>query len=210
MWNEKPTPSRMPRTGPSRLRGTRIRFPLRTACVIGVTFDDLRKAHNFFMFLDSSAFVAGPALIAVLWKHAISLDCAEDLELFRQGADPSGLFFLHSGEATMVMENEFGDHVARALMEPGSILGLPALVSDKPYSMGAVAKRGSTVGFVSRDDFSSLMLTEPALAMMILRVLAAEVRGSRVALTEWRTAPRRGRGMRRKRAMAGSRSQTAN
>jgi CRP-like cAMP-binding protein len=162
------------------------------------------------MFLDSSAFVAGPDLISVLWKHAISLNCAEDLELFRQGDDPSGLFFLHSGEATMIMENECGDQVARALMEPGSILGLPAMVSDEPYSMGAVAKKGATVGFVTRDDFSMLMLTEPALAMMILRVLAAEVRGARVAISECRISPRRGRGMRRKRTMAGSRGQAAN
>lgn len=162
------------------------------------------------MFLDSSAFVAGPELISVLWKHAISLDCGEDLELFRQGDDPCGLYFLHSGEATMMMENDCGDQVAKALMEPGSILGLPALVSDKPYSMGAVAKKGATVGFVTRDDFSILMLTESALAMMILRVLAAEVRGARVAISEWRTAPRRGRGLRRKRSMAGSRSQAGN
>jgi CRP-like cAMP-binding protein len=162
------------------------------------------------MFLDSSAFVAGPELISVLWKHAVSLECAEDLELFRQGDDPCGLYFLHSGEATMVMENESGDQVVSALMEPGSILGLPALVSDKPYSMGAVAKLGAIVGFVTRDDFSILMLSEPALAMMILRVLAAEVRSSRVVLSEWRAAPRRGRGMRRKRSLAGSRGEVAN
>jgi CRP-like cAMP-binding protein len=162
------------------------------------------------MFLDSSAFVAGPELISVLWKHAVLLECAEDLELFRQGDDPCGLYFLHSGEATMMMQNEDGIQVARALMDPGSILGLPALVSDKPYSMGAVAKKGATVGFVTREDFSILMLSEPALAMMILRVLAAEVSSSREALSEWRTAPRRGRGLRRKRSMAGSRSQTAN
>jgi CRP-like cAMP-binding protein len=162
------------------------------------------------MLIDSSAFVAGPELISVLWKHAISLDCAEDLELFRQGDDPSGLYFLHSGEATMMLENDRGDHVARALMEPGSILGLPALVSDKPYSMGAVAKKGATVGFVTREDFSIMMLTEPALAMMILRVLAAEVRGARVAISECRTSPRRGRGLRRKRSMAGIRTQAAN
>ena len=138
------------------------------------------------------------------------LDCSEDHRLFNQGDDPSGLFALHSGDATMVLESHSGVQVARIPMPPASILGLPALVSDKPYSMGAVAKKGATVGFVTREDFSILMLSEPALAMMILRVLAAEVSSSREALSEWRTAPRRGRGLRRKRSMAGSRSQTAN
>src|SRR5258708_5306218 len=113
------------------------------------------------MFLDPSAFVAGPDLIRALWHDAISLHCAEDRELFRQGDDPSGLFLLHSGDATMMLENDGGVQVARFRMAPVSILGLPALVSDKPYSMSAVAKRGAMVGFVNRNDFSALMLTEP-------------------------------------------------
>ena len=50
--------------------------------------------------------------------------------------------------------------VARVPMPSGSILGLPGLVSDNPYSMSAVAKKGATVGFVSLNDFSALMFTE--------------------------------------------------
>ena len=153
------------------------------------------------MFVDPSGFVAEPDLIRALWQHAIPLDCSEGRKLFRQGDDPSGLFVLHSGDATMILENDGGVQVARVPMPPGSILGLPALVSDKPYSMSAVAKRGATVGFVTRNDFSSLMLTEPLLALMIVRVLAGEVRSTRVAISECQTARHSGRALRRKRPM---------
>ena len=136
------------------------------------------------MFHDPSGFVAEPDLIRALWQHAIPLDCSEGRKLFRQGDDPSGLFVLRSGDATLILENDGGVQVARVPMPPGSILGLPALVSDKPYSTSAVAKSGATVGFVNRNDFSALMLTEPLLALMIVRVLAAEVRNTRAAISE--------------------------
>jgi hypothetical protein len=41
---------------------------------------------------------------------------------------------------------------------PGSLLGLPALSGDEPYSMTAVAHAGAVLGFVTRDVFSRLML----------------------------------------------------
>jgi CRP-like cAMP-binding protein len=112
---------------------------------------------------DPSEFVAESDLIRALWPHGSPLDCSEGRKLFRQGDDPSGLFVLHGGDATIILENGSGDQVARVPMPPVSILGLPALLSDKPYSMSAVANRGAELGFVTGDDFSILMLAEPCL-----------------------------------------------
>lgn len=65
---------------------------------------------------------------------------------------------------------------------PGSLLGLPGLIGNKCYSMSCEAKAGAEIRYLHRDDFAQLMLTEPELAMMILRVLAAEVRTARAAV----------------------------
>jgi hypothetical protein len=54
-------------------------------------------------------------------------------------------------------------------------MGLPAIIGDRPYSLTAVAHAHAEVSFVTRDVFSRLMLSEPTLAIMILKVLAAEV-----------------------------------
>jgi CRP-like cAMP-binding protein len=66
---------------------------------------------------------------------------------------------------------------------PGSLLGLPALISDRPYSLSAVAHTGARVSFVARADFFALMQADPLLSLKMLQVLAAEVRTARQALS---------------------------
>ncbi len=161
------------------------------------------------MNLDSSAFVAEPELLEKLWKHAVCLECPNGRTLFNQGDEPTGLFLLLSGEAMMILENEVGAPLLRTSMEPGAILGLPALVSDKPYSMTAIAKKGARVGHVTREDFSLMMLSEPTLALMIVRVLAAEVRSTRTTLSEYPSSLHRGRTTRRKTTTRSERTRTA-
>jgi CRP-like cAMP-binding protein len=135
------------------------------------------------MNLDSSAFVADQELIQALRGRARAVDCDHDRILFLQGDGPVGLYILHSGEVTMTMESSSGDEIVTMKSDPGSLLGLPGLVGNCPYSMSAYAKEGAEISFLARDDFSALMLSEPKLAMMILRVLANEVRGARMAIT---------------------------
>jgi CRP-like cAMP-binding protein len=135
------------------------------------------------MNLDSSAFVADQELIQALRGRARAVDCEHDRILFLQGDGQVGLYILHSGEVTMTMETASGEEIATMRSEPGSLLGLPAVVGNCPYSMSAYAKEGAKISFVAREDFSELMLSEPKLAMMILRVLANEVRSARLAIT---------------------------
>ncbi len=150
------------------------------------------------MNFEPSAFVAEPDLFSVLRKHALAMDCRVDTPLFRQGEEPTGLHILQGGEATMILEDPQRLEVASVPLAPGALLGLPALISDKPYSMSAVAKAGAQVGFVTRHTFSALMLSEPLLAMMVLRVLAAEVHSARSAIAERATPARRRRALKRK------------
>jgi len=135
------------------------------------------------MNLDSSAFVADQELIRALRDRARAVDCSRDQILFVQGDAPAGVYIVQSGEVTMTMESPTGDEVFAIRSEPSSLLGLPGVVGNSPYSMSAYAKAGAEISFLSRDDFSDLMLSEPGLAIMILRVLASEVRAARIALS---------------------------
>lgn len=83
----------------------------------------------------------------------------------------------------MTMKSPAGELLMSIPVDPGSLLGLPGLVGNRSYTLSAAARRGSEVSFVSKNDFSQLMLTEPSLSMKILRVLAAEVRTARQALS---------------------------
>lgn len=137
-----------------------------------------------FVNLDSSSFIADKELLEALRDKAVPVDCARTRVLFKQGGEPTGLFILHSGAVKMTIDDRGGEQVVSMAAGPGSLLGLPGLVGNAAYSMSAKAEAGAVVTFVSREEFSKLMLTQPPLGMMILRVLAAEVRTARMAIAK--------------------------
>ena len=94
-----------------------------------------------------------------------------------------GLYILKSGKASLVMKGENGVEVMHLTIGPGSILGIPAVVTKEPYTLSARARVGSEVGFVDLSDFEDLMQREPSLFPFVLAVLAAEVRSARGAFT---------------------------
>jgi CRP-like cAMP-binding protein len=134
---------------------------------------------------DSSSFIAEKELIEALEKRSSTVVCEEERKLFTQGGNPSGLYLLRKGTATLSMESPTGGILMSITLFPGSLLGLPALIGNEPYTLTATAQSGAEFGFVSREDFNSLMLTDPSLAVRVLRVLAAEVRTARHAISEF-------------------------
>jgi CRP-like cAMP-binding protein len=132
--------------------------------------------------LDPSAFVADQKLIDALEKHSTSIPCNEDRVLFRQGEPSTGLFILHTGEATLSMHSELDQPILSFQAAAGSLLGLPGLIGNQPYSLTAVAHSGARVSFMPRAEFTAFMHAEPEAALKILQVLAAEVSSARRAL----------------------------
>jgi CRP/FNR family transcriptional regulator, cyclic AMP receptor protein len=131
---------------------------------------------------DSSSFVADPELIRVLETKSASVDCTNRKVLFNQDDPAAGIYIFYDGVATLTMKSVDGRTIFSIPAMPGSLLGLPALISNKPYSLSAIAHPGSQVSFVSRDDFFALVRSDPALSLKMLKVLAAEVRTARQAL----------------------------
>jgi CRP-like cAMP-binding protein len=80
------------------------------------------------------------------------------------------------------MTSQQGQTVLSVAAKDGSLLGLPGLISNQPYSLTAVARAGARVSFLGRSEFTTLMESNPPLAFKILQVLAAEVRSARNAL----------------------------
>lgn len=134
---------------------------------------------------DSSSFIAEKELIEALEKRSSTIVCEEERKLFTQGGNPTGLYILRKGTATLSMESPTGGTLMSITLFPGSLLGLPALIGNEPYTLTGTAQKGAEFGFVTREDFNSLMLTDPTLAVRVLRVLAAEVRTARHAISEF-------------------------
>jgi CRP-like cAMP-binding protein len=132
--------------------------------------------------LDPSAFVADPELIQALEKHSTAISCDADRVLFNQGDHPQGLFILDHGETTITMASPTGEQLMSIQAHAGSLLGLPGLIGDEPYTLTAIARNGARLSFVPRDEFTSLMRAYPPLALKMLQVLGAELRSARRAL----------------------------
>ncbi|MGA3344354.1 MAG: cyclic nucleotide-binding domain-containing protein [Terracidiphilus sp.] len=135
------------------------------------------------MKLDSSAFVADPDLIQELEKKSTEISCAEDRVLFKQGDSPQGLYILDQGEITLTMDSPNGQKVMQVQAYPGSLLGLPGLIGNGPYTLSAIARDGARVSFLPREQFTAAMQANPELSFKILQVLAAELRSARQALS---------------------------
>jgi CRP-like cAMP-binding protein len=138
------------------------------------------------MKLDPSAFIANPELVAALKKHSIEVSCGGEYFLFRQGDPPVGLFIVNKGQVTLSMDSPTGEPLLSMQVGPGSLLGLPGLIGNEPYTLSALALDGARLSFVTHDDFKALMLSDPGLALKVLEVLAAEVRSARHAAQDLR------------------------
>ena len=136
------------------------------------------------MQLDPSAFLADPELLEALRKHSIPLACEADRILFNQGDASTGLYILLKGEAALSMTGEDGALLMSIVATDGSLLGLPGLIGNQPYSLTAIARSGAQVNFIARDDFNALMQSQLNLLVKVLQVLAAEVRSARLAITQ--------------------------
>lgn len=136
------------------------------------------------MHLEPSAFVADSQLIEALVSNSSCITFGGDHVLFRQGDAPSGLYILHQGEVTLSMTSPAGDEVTSFTAFPGSLLGLPGLIGNEPYTLTAIAHKGARLCFIDRDDFTSMMKANPSLCLKMLQVLAAEVRTARRALAD--------------------------
>jgi CRP-like cAMP-binding protein len=132
--------------------------------------------------LDPSAFLADPELLETLEKHSIPVSCDDDRVLFHQGDPSAGLHILLKGQVTLSMTGEDGEPLMSTQAIAGSLLGLPSVIGNQPYSLTAIARSGAQVGFIARDDFNALMQSQQALLVKVLQVLAAEVRSARMAL----------------------------
>jgi CRP-like cAMP-binding protein len=140
------------------------------------------SSERFLVQLDPTAFVADSELIRALAEHATPIVCDTDRVLFQQDEPAVGLYILLEGEATLSMTSQQGQPLFSVQAKSGSLLGLPGLISNQPYSLTAVAQAGARVTFLGRAEFTTLMESNPPLAFKILQVLAAEVRSARQAL----------------------------
>jgi CRP-like cAMP-binding protein len=102
--------------------------------------------------------------------------------LFKQGDLPGHAYFVKTGEVTLTMRMS-DDTEWRIQAGEGSILGLPAIIANEPYSLNATVSRNSNLCRISRENFHQLMQENPRFCCNVVQILAGEVLAARSALS---------------------------
>jgi CRP/FNR family transcriptional regulator len=129
----------------------------------------------------SNAFIADPELILELERSAKPITLGRDRIFFHQGDAPTGVYILTKGTATLTSRSD-DEAILSVKVGTGSLLGLPAVIASKPYTLTAEATQGAELSLVTCEDFVDLMQTVPLLSFHVLKVLAKEVRFAREKL----------------------------
>ncbi len=119
------------------------------------------------------AFTASGELCSALQKIGRRKEISGGSLLFREGEENQGVFLVLSGRFAL----SSGDDPTRVtrIAEKGSLLGLPATVRNKPYSLTAEATSDSEVCVISAKSFREMLSTDTLLGMTVVSILAEEV-----------------------------------
>jgi CRP-like cAMP-binding protein len=95
--------------------------------------------------------------------------------LFREGDEPRGVYVLHSGSVQLLFAGKNGNAKPLREAQPGQILGLSCVVTQRPHDCTATAAEPCEVAFIERDDFLRTLDDSPTVWFSVLRVLSSEV-----------------------------------
>jgi CRP-like cAMP-binding protein len=98
----------------------------------------------------------------------------EGTVLFRTGGPARGAVRILQGQVRLTLERAAGLYPTRTL-GPGSIIGLPATFSGKPYSLTAEAAEDCNLDFIPRRKLLSLVRRKPKIEFQIVRILSEEI-----------------------------------
>jgi CRP-like cAMP-binding protein len=94
--------------------------------------------------------------------------------LFREGAVPSGIFFVKKGKIKKYkVDHEHNEHIIY-VANSGELLGYHAILSEERYPDSAAALEESIVAFIPKEDFSAVLSQSKVLSQRLLKNLSHE------------------------------------
>jgi len=94
--------------------------------------------------------------------------------LYAQNEKPSGLYLLFHGTVKLTAVVAGGKTALLRIASAGDLLGLNAVIGQHPYMATARVTKGCQLGFIARDDLSTLMTRYSELGLVISQRLAED------------------------------------
>ncbi len=94
--------------------------------------------------------------------------------VFREGAFPSGIFFIKSGKVKKYKVNETGKEHIIYVANTGELIGYSSVLADDRYTDSAAALEKSIVSFIPKEDFLKTLQLSEGLSRQLLKTLSHE------------------------------------
>ncbi len=104
--------------------------------------------------------------------------------LFIEGQQPRGVFVLCTGRVKLSTSSREGKTIITKISDPGDVLGLNAVVSDRPYEVTGEMMEPGQANFIPRDSLLHFLKEFPEVAVKVAQQLS---RNYFVAYEEIRT-----------------------
>jgi CRP/FNR family transcriptional regulator, cyclic AMP receptor protein len=105
-------------------------------------------------------------------KHVSSYP--EGAMVFLEGQTARGVYVLCQGRAKLTTTNADGKSMILKIAEPGTILGLHACISGKPYEVTVETLQPAQLAFVRREDFLRFLNQHPDACLQAAQHLARD------------------------------------
>jgi len=94
--------------------------------------------------------------------------------IFREGAYPSGIYYLTSGKAKKYKIDGEGKEQIIYVANTGELIGYHAILSEDRYPDSAAALEESNINFIPKDDFLMVLQQSDTLSKRLLKTLSHE------------------------------------
>jgi CRP-like cAMP-binding protein/CheY-like chemotaxis protein len=98
-------------------------------------------------------------------------------DIYLEGDEATRLYFVQSGRVKTVKTTDGGKELVVGLHGPGEFFGYLPLLQNAPHGDSAVAVDESELLYIPKDDFTELLLRNPAVGQQFVRLLAGQVSG---------------------------------
>lgn len=95
--------------------------------------------------------------------------------IYLEGDEATRVYFVQAGRVKTVKTTEGGKELITGFYSPGEFFGYLPLLEHTPHSDSAVAVADSELVYIPQDDFSQLLLRNPAVGQQFIRLLAGRV-----------------------------------
>lgn len=92
--------------------------------------------------------------------------------LFIEGQQPRGVFVLCTGKVKLSTTSRDGKTIITKVSEPGDVLGLNAVVSNRPYEVTGEMMEPGQANFIPRDSLLHMLRDFPEVSMRVAQQLS--------------------------------------